>query len=87
MSVTVCRKARKVHRCDGCDRPGKIQPGDRYLTHTALSGDDAYRDSLDRLTLKPANRPQRYSECAECATRYGRGPLLAEPTARTGAPQ
>lgn len=41
MSFTVRRKANKVHHCDGCDRPGKIQPGDAYLTHTALRGDDA----------------------------------------------
>lgn len=76
MSVTIRRKARKARRCDGCDRPGKIQPGDFYLTHTALAGDDDYHDRVDRLTLKPVNRPQRYAECAECATRYGRGPLL-----------
>lgn len=76
MSVTRRRKAIKAHRCDGCGRPGKIQPGDVYLTHTALAGDDAYHDRFDRLTMKPANRPQRYAECAECATRYDRGPLL-----------
>lgn len=76
MSVTVCRKSRKARRCDGCDRAGKIQPGDLYLTHTALRGDDTYHDALDRRTLKPANRPQRYAECAECATRSGRCELL-----------
>lgn len=79
MSVTVRRKARKVHRCEGCGRAGKIQPGDVYLTHTALAGDDAYHDSLDRLTLKPANRPQRYAECADCSIRHGRAELLEPP--------
>jgi hypothetical protein len=68
MSVTVRRKARKAHRCDGCDVPGKIRPGDAYLSHTYLSGDDLYHDYSDS--------PQRFAECAECATRYGRGPLL-----------
>ena len=76
MSVTARRKARKTHRCDGCARPGKIQPGDVYLTHTALRGDDAYHDSFDWRKVRPANRPLRYTECAECAIRYGRGPLL-----------
>jgi hypothetical protein len=76
MSVNVRRKARKAHWCDGCERAGKIQSGDVYLTHTALAGDDYYHDALDRDTLKPANRPQRYAECSECATRYGRAELL-----------
>ena len=88
MSVTARRKSRKVRRCDGCDRAGKIQPGDFYLTHTALRGDDLYHDALDRRTLKPANRPLRYAECAECATRYGRGELLApSPTSPKGTEQ
>jgi len=69
VSVTrVIRKARKAHRCDGCDRPGKIRPGDAYLSHTYLSGDDLYHDYSDR--------PQRFAECADCAGRYGRGELL-----------
>lgn len=75
MSVTrLIRKARKAHRCDRCR--GQIQPGDAYLTHTALAGDDYYHDALDRHTLKPANSPIRIKECAECATRYGRGEIL-----------
>lgn len=75
MSVTkAVRKARKVHRCDGC--AGQIQPGDAYLTHTALGGDDYYHDALDRDTLKPANCPIRTKECAGCANRYGRGEIL-----------
>ena len=75
MSVTkVIRKARKAHRCDVCR--GRIHPGDSYLTHTALAGDDYYHDALDRETLKPANCPIRLNECAECAIRCGRGPLL-----------
>ena len=75
MSVTkAIRKARKAHYCDMCS--GKIQPGDAYLTHTALSGDDYYHDALDRHTLKPANCPIRLKECADCASRCGRGELL-----------
>ena len=75
MSVTQGQKARKAHRCDGCS--GQIRPGDVYLTHTALAGDDYYHGALDRDTLKPANTPIRTKECAECATRYGREELLA----------
>ncbi|UUG70039.1 hypothetical protein SEA_ZUCKER_80 [Arthrobacter phage Zucker] len=76
MSVTkLIRKARKVHPCDVCW--AQIQPGDSYLTHTALAGDDYYHDALDRNTLKPAKQPIRIKECAECATRYGRAEMLA----------
>lgn len=73
MSVTkVIRKARKTHRCDSCTRAGKIQPGDSYLTHTALRGDEfGYHDYVDGRKI-----PMRSTECAECASRYGRGPLL-----------
>ena len=75
MTVTrAIRKARKAHRCDGCS--GQIQPGAAYLTHTALGGDDYYREALDRHTLKPANTPIRTKECADCAGRYGRGEIL-----------
>ncbi|MCB5280343.1 hypothetical protein [Arthrobacter sp. ES1] len=74
MSVTVRRKARKAHRCDSCGRAGAIQPGDAYLVHTALAGDEfGYHEYGD------GNRPRRSNECAECATRYGRGQLLAGP--------
>lgn len=78
MSVTkVIRKARRAHCCDSCD--GKIQPGDSYLTHTALRGDEfGYHEWLDRDTLKPVNQPYRLKECARCATRYGRADLLAQ---------
>lgn len=84
MSVTrVIRKARKVHKCHVCDKPGKIQPGDSYLTHTALAGDEFGYDSYFTVTaygLRPANpRPQRSNECTDCATRYGRAELLAAP--------
>jgi hypothetical protein len=75
MSVTARRKARKVHRCDSCR--SSIQPGEAYLTWTALAGDDYYDEALDRDTLKPANCPIRLKECARCATRYGREDLLA----------
>jgi len=75
MSVTrLVRKARKAHRCDGCR--GRIEPGDAYLTHTALSGDDYYEGALDRETLKPARCPIRIKECGGCATRYGRAEML-----------
>ena len=75
MSVTKRRKARKAHRCDGCDRAGKIQPGDIYLTHTALAGDEfGYHEYGN------GGRPQRYAECSECATRYGRRELLNDET-------
>lgn len=71
MSVTVRRKARKAHRCDSCGAGGKIQPGDVYLTHTALAGDEfGYHEHGN------GNRPRRSNECAECATRYGRAELL-----------
>jgi len=75
VSVTRSHKARKLHVCDGCW--GQIQPGESYLTHTALGGDDYYHEALDRYTLKPANCPIRIKECAKCATRYDRGELLA----------
>ena len=69
MSVTkVVRKARKAHRCDGCDRPGKIQPGDAYLASTLFPSDDAHS------WVKQV--PMRFAECAECAHRYGRGEIL-----------
>ena len=71
MSVTVRRKARKAHRCDGCGTGEKIQPGDVYLTHTALAGDEfGYHEYGN------GNRLRRSNECAECATRYGRAELL-----------
>jgi hypothetical protein len=74
MSVTrLIRKARKPHRCHQCDVPGKIQPGESYLTHTALRGDEfGYSDYGGGRT------PHRYNECAECATRYGRAEMLAQ---------
>lgn len=75
MSVTVARKARKVRYCDGGRH--RIEPGSVYLTHTALAGDDYYEDSYDTATMKPAKRPIRFNECADCATRYGRGDLIA----------
>lgn len=71
MSVTVRRKARKAHRCDSCGTGGKIQPGDVYLTHTSLAGDEfGYHE------YGSGNRPRRSNECGECATRYGRAGLL-----------
>jgi hypothetical protein len=74
VSVTVRRTARKVHRCDSCNRLAKIQPGDIYLIHTALAGDEfGYHEHGN------GNRPRRSTECAECATRYGRAELLKPP--------
>jgi hypothetical protein len=79
VSVTVRRRARKVHRCDSCGTGEKIQPGDVYLTHTALAGDEfGYHE------YGSGNRPRRSNECAECATRYGRADLLN--SARTAVP-
>jgi len=75
VSVIAAWKARKVHHCDSCR--GSIKPRSTYLTHTALAGDDYYHDALDRETLKPANQPIRLKECGDCATRYGRGDLIA----------
>jgi len=71
MSVTrAIRKARKAHRCDGCG--GRINPGESYLTHTALAGDEfGYHEYGD------GTQPGRTKECAGCATRYDRGHLLA----------
>lgn len=84
MSVTrVIRKARKAHKCHVCEKPGKIQPGDSYLTHTALAGDEFGYDGYFTVTahgLGPAKpRPNRSNECIDCATRYGRAELLAAP--------
>lgn len=79
MSVTkAVRKARKPHWCDSCN--ASIKVGDSYLTHTALAGDDYYEDAVDGFTMKPAKRPIRINECTDCATRYGRGPLLEQST-------
>ncbi|WNM64576.1 hypothetical protein SEA_MIDNIGHTRAIN_89 [Arthrobacter phage MidnightRain] len=76
MSVTkVVRKARKAHRCTSCRE--RIEPGDAYLTHTALRGDEYYDDTINRDTLKPARYPIRFKECGKCATRYGRAEMLA----------
>lgn len=77
MSVTkVIRKARKTHQCDACH--GRIQAGESYLTHTALAGDDYYDNALQRYTYKPLNRPIRFTECAPCAKRCGRGNLFED---------
>jgi hypothetical protein len=75
--LSVPKVIRKVHWCGSCD--GRIQPGEAYLTHTSLAGDEfGYHEWLDRDTLKPVNQPHRTKECAGCATRYGRGDLLGE---------
>ncbi|MCZ4557933.1 hypothetical protein O4215_20440 [Rhodococcus maanshanensis] len=64
----VARKARLA--CGGYCR--RIQPGEVYLEHTEFPGGDAgYADA--------AGHPVRMAECADCARRYGRGPLLADP--------
>jgi hypothetical protein len=84
VSVTrAVRKARKPHRCDGCN--GRIQAGEPYLTHTALAGDDYYHDALQCDTYKPLNQPIRFKECAPCATRYDRGHLLTPEEANGNA--
>jgi hypothetical protein len=68
MPTTAARRARKARRCDGCGRPGKIQPGDTYLAGTIFPSDDAFH-YVKRV-------PARLAECAECAYRYGRGELI-----------
>lgn len=69
------RVARKPHPACGGYCP-TIQPGDVYLECIAFPGDDVIgSESFWRIR-----------ECAECATRYGRGhllePLPAEQAAR-----
>lgn len=76
MSVIKGQKARKDHRCDSCR--GHIKPGEMYVTHVALAGDDYYHDARDRDTWKPLNQPIRLKECGDCAGRYGRAELLIE---------
>lgn len=68
MNTTVRRRvARKPRPCPGCDRI--IAPGATYLEHTEFPGGEAgWADA--------AGHPVRMSECADCATRYGRGELL-----------
>lgn len=65
--ATVARKARAARRCGWTSHP--IKPGDVYLMHTEFPGGDAgYADAAGH----PVNMP----ECADCATRYGRGDLI-----------
>ena len=56
------RTARKTHRCQGCERPGAIQPGDRYR-------DVAMSPNHDGIGYPGW---MRGAECADCAQRYGR---------------
>lgn len=66
---TVAHKARMPHRCGFTSHP--IKPGEVYLQHTEFPGGDAgYADA--------AGHPVRVAECADCATRYGRGHLIEE---------
>lgn len=65
--ATVARKAWAARRCGWTSHP--IKPGDVYLMHTEFPGGDAgYADAAGH----PVNMP----ECADCATRYGRGDLI-----------
>jgi hypothetical protein len=61
---TTPRTARKYRTCSGCRGP--IDVGDRYLSHVA---------SPDAPDLNN-ERWWRVSECAHCATLYGRDHLL-----------
>lgn len=65
--ITIRRVARKIHRCVAYDGHF-IKPGEVYLEFTAFPGEEA----CDGLT-----RPIRGWECSSCATRYGRGHLVA----------
>lgn len=66
MSTTTRRvTARKIHRCDGCER-SNIKPGHVYLTGTLFPGDDCFGGKV----------PYRFKECGFCAERYDRQYLL-----------
>jgi len=68
------RVARKPHRCGKSwwNEGHPIRPGETYLLHTELpGGESGYADA--------AGHPVRMAECGDCATRYGRGLLLAAP--------
>ena len=58
--------ARKFHRCDTCDRAGRIKPGQVYYQSTIFPGDDYYYGKA----------PYRFKECAFCSERYGRDWIL-----------
>lgn len=65
---TTARQCRKHRTCDSCR--GSIAEGDRYLSHVATPN-------------APDLNNERWwtlAECAECATRYGRGDLLIPPS-------
>lgn len=66
MSVTVRRIARKHRRCS-CGQG--IQPGDRYLSHTAFPYED----------VNGGPSFWRLAECGDCAALSGRGELLHDP--------
>lgn len=72
MSTTIRRRVARVrHICPGCpDYAGAIEPGEVYLEHKAFPGDDAGFATA-------AGHPVRMAECGHCASRYGRGELLA----------
>ena len=68
MIRTTARTARRFYWCGG-ERYGhrQIKPGERYIEHViSPDHDDIGNSGWDRA-----------QECAECATRYGRGDLLA----------
>lgn len=58
--------ARKPHRCDTCDQPGKIERGDVYYQSTLFPGDDYFGGKV----------PYRFKECAFCSVRYDRVDIL-----------
>lgn len=65
MSTTKRRIARNVHVCDSCEN--FIHPGQVYLLHTLFPGNDIVDNKV----------PWQSRECSACATRYGRGHLVA----------
>ncbi|MEV5538501.1 hypothetical protein AB0L13_16720 [Saccharopolyspora shandongensis] len=58
--------ARKAHYCDGCARYA-IKPGQRYRKGKASPGTDLINEGPHWAIFR---------ECADCATRYGRGHLI-----------
>jgi hypothetical protein len=71
VTTRVRRRVARVRHVDGHEH--RIAPGDVYLSHTVLPGDDG----AEELT-----HPWRLAECAACAIRYGRAYLLNLPTDR-----
>lgn len=68
--TTVVRRSAMLRYCDSCMRL-RIGRGERYLVHTSFPGAG---DEAGYATQ--AGHTVRMAECADCATRHGRGSLL-----------